>query len=501
MVKQELCSQGTKKAEIRLQEQEEKKIPMGQLVRIRSGEWMKKDDVGWRFHEDLFEVEHYIITRNNEDVHALMALVREELLLSPTTPIVLTYQLPETLQDATASHHHLIPFSRLNIIQEWRNEVKIYVTSGALRVARFQFLCRTPFTIGETTYLADGITEEQHLAFINTEVGDDEIKCNGRVLKEIFSEEKLLLIYRYSLDIEKAQTSIDLNISPTLPIGKNNIAIPDTQNNSIEVSISDEEIQRGSQSSQSKRLEVSRQIRGGSIAEEMSEDSTFFKSAWGEMEVGFHFWDTVGVDAGDDIINITSDYNMEDRIHNTDVLDIDGSSTGSTIGVGINYNFPRSCIYNHSGQHKDRHIYFVSGQSHENEIIPDLMESRTGLTSPTNHRTFHPNANLDSEIRTDQSHSNEPSVIEVTDSSSEARDSNGVAPHNPDVVYVGMVFNSREEFKQYMAIYAIRKKFRDDSGSQIEVNPPSTRRPPGRPKKSRILSRGEFQLRGTRKRT
>ncbi|CAF1930165.1 unnamed protein product [Brassica oleracea] len=41
----------------------------------------------------------------------------------------------------------------------------------------------------------------------------------------------------------------------------------------------------------------------------------------------------------------------------------------------------------------------------------------------------------------------------------------------------------------------------DDSGSQIEVNPPSTRRPPGRPKKSRILSRGEFQLRGTRKRT
>jgi len=67
------------------------------------------------------------------------------------------------------------------------------------------------------------------------------------VLKEIFSEEKLLLIYRYSLDIEKAQTSIDLNISPTLPIGKNNIAIPDTQNNSIEVSISDEEIRKNNE--------------------------------------------------------------------------------------------------------------------------------------------------------------------------------------------------------------------------------------------------------------
>lgn len=34
----------------------------------------------------------------------------------------------------------------------------------------------------------------------------------------------------------------------------------------------------------------------------------------------------------------------------------------------------------------------------------------------------------------------------------------------------------------------------DSSGSQVSLNPPASRRPPGRPRKSRILSRGEFEV-------
>ncbi|KAG5384252.1 hypothetical protein IGI04_035722 [Brassica rapa subsp. trilocularis] len=145
---------------------------MGKMVRIQSGEWMKKDDVGWRFYEDSCELEHYIVTRNNEHVDAFMALVREELLISPTTPMVLTYRLPETILEANvikSPPNTVLTTEDVEIllsIQEWRNEVIVYVTSGALRVAKFQFLCRTPFTLGDTTYLDDGITEEQHLAII-----------------------------------------------------------------------------------------------------------------------------------------------------------------------------------------------------------------------------------------------------------------------------------------------------------------------------------------------
>ncbi|KAF3495253.1 hypothetical protein DY000_02052792 [Brassica cretica] len=70
-----------------------------------------------------------------------------------------------------------------------------------------------PFTIGDTTYLDDGIIEEQNLAAINGEsskpsgkmekiaVGNAEINCSGHVLREIFSE-------------EKARSSFDLNVKP-----------------------------------------------------------------------------------------------------------------------------------------------------------------------------------------------------------------------------------------------------------------------------------------------
>ena len=34
------------------------------------------------------------------------------------------------------------------------------------------------------------------------------------------------------------------------------------------------------------------------------------------------------------------------------------------------------------------------------------------------------------------------------------------SPHNHDAVYVGMIFKSREAFKQYIDFYAIREKFR-----------------------------------------
>ncbi|CAN7082863.1 unnamed protein product, partial [Brassica oleracea var. botrytis] len=85
----------------------------------------------------------------------------------------------------------------------------------------------------------------------------------------------------------------------------------------------------------------------------------------------------------------------------------------------------------------------------------------------------------------------------------------GVTEHNTDVVYVGMVFKNRNEFKQHMAIYAIQNKFRfrttrsapEGMVLKLSVNPPASKRPPGRPRKTRFLSRGEFQRGGPRKRT
>ncbi|CAF2084393.1 unnamed protein product, partial [Brassica rapa] len=41
----------------------------------------------------------------------------------------------------------------------------------------------------------------------------------------------------------------------------------------------------------------------------------------------------------------------------------------------------------------------------------------------------------------------------------------------------------------------------DGSEGQVSLNPPASRRPPGRPRKNRLLSRGEFEMQGKKKRT
>lgn len=40
-------------------------------------------------------------------------------------------------------------------------------------------------------------------------VGDDEITCCGSVLRELLSEETLILVYRFSFEIEKARKNFD----------------------------------------------------------------------------------------------------------------------------------------------------------------------------------------------------------------------------------------------------------------------------------------------------
>ncbi|CAF2069461.1 unnamed protein product [Brassica napus] len=76
---------------------------------------------------------------------------------------------------------------------EWNTEPKLCLIIGAEEVARYQFVCRTTFTIGNRTFLTDGVSEEQHLATINEIIGDDEIKCPRRFLEELLTRIKWLL--------------------------------------------------------------------------------------------------------------------------------------------------------------------------------------------------------------------------------------------------------------------------------------------------------------------
>ncbi|KAL0741015.1 hypothetical protein Bca4012_082528 [Brassica carinata] len=78
----------------------------------------------------------------------------------------------------------------------------MYVTSGPELVAKYQFLCRSPFKIGDWSFLGEGVTEEQHHQVIKDLVGGQPIVCSKTMLEMIFNEPQLLIVFRVALEIE-----------------------------------------------------------------------------------------------------------------------------------------------------------------------------------------------------------------------------------------------------------------------------------------------------------
>lgn len=138
---------------------------MGRLVRVRIGQWTKTEDGVWSFKGNPGESEQYVIARTNEKFDSVVSLIREELFITAHTPVILTYCLPECMlqPDAAASPPLNIATSHdveaMMSVHEWPNELEICVSYGPIKVAKYQFLCRTPFSIGNKSFLCSGETE------------------------------------------------------------------------------------------------------------------------------------------------------------------------------------------------------------------------------------------------------------------------------------------------------------------------------------------------------
>ncbi|CAN6925241.1 unnamed protein product [Brassica oleracea] len=184
---------------------------MGQLVRIRIGKWNKSAAGCWQFEGDPGIVEQYIVARTNKNIDSFTSLIREELVIGPECPVALTYQLPDEMLhgiQSTSQPSNIVTSDDVVVVmsvQEWTNVVQLCITYGARNVAKYQFLCRSPFNIGDVKYLDGSVTEEEHFASLRGLVAGDIIRCSDTLLKHLFSEEKLVLIYRFSYEIEMAR--------------------------------------------------------------------------------------------------------------------------------------------------------------------------------------------------------------------------------------------------------------------------------------------------------
>ncbi|KAL0802869.1 hypothetical protein Bca101_058045 [Brassica carinata] len=382
---------------------------MDQLLRLISGQWTKSLDGIWRFEGDPSIEEHYIITKTNEKIPALMSLVRNELGIEEDTPMVLSYHLPPNLllpYGSTSQPTNVLTPEDVEIllsIQEWTKNVVLYVTFGAANVAKYNFLCREPFTIGDTTFLSDGISEEDHVAAIIDMVGEDEFHFSGPGPDEIFNQRNLVVVYRFSLEIENARAMIGRNNSRT-----NNF----TQMLGHEGGEGDKTTQHN------------------------------------ERDERLHFED------GD---NRDTDVDVEDWNDFINLVEVGESSTGSTQSSFMNAQFPiLNDVYNANRVGNDRGIFERCSRGDPTERAGmDNIFSREAesVVIGGNHNN---SSNIDLTMEEDYFQMGDP---------------NGNMIHNPDDLFVGMIFKNREDFKQHIAMYAIRNKclFRNTRSSPSEM--------------------------------
>ncbi|KAG2246307.1 hypothetical protein Bca52824_085935 [Brassica carinata] len=77
---------------------------------------------------------------------------------------------------------------------------------GSKSVAEYQFLCRTRFAIGSTTYVFDETADAgSRMAYENL-VLSDRAATTERVMNEIFTEEEMVIFHRVSLEMAYADS-------------------------------------------------------------------------------------------------------------------------------------------------------------------------------------------------------------------------------------------------------------------------------------------------------
>lgn len=141
---------------------------MGRLFRLIMGLWCKSSTGVWNFKETPNSEGEALIINRTDSVDGIVERIRITLNLGILTPVVLTYQLPPWMlhpDGPTTPPITLVSNKDVEImtsVTDYIEDAVLYVTSGPEHVAKYQFLCRTPFTIDEKTYLEDGVTEEEH---------------------------------------------------------------------------------------------------------------------------------------------------------------------------------------------------------------------------------------------------------------------------------------------------------------------------------------------------
>lgn len=136
-------------------------VQMVGSVRFWRGQWVKNGGEEWEFITHPEDIGYRVVLNETVSYETVDMILRQRYSLGQFTPLVLTYRLPSCM---LVPHGNKTPPTTISCTavlswllhgKPWLNELTLLVTMGARGVAEYEFLCRTNFSIGNTSYLFD----------------------------------------------------------------------------------------------------------------------------------------------------------------------------------------------------------------------------------------------------------------------------------------------------------------------------------------------------------
>lgn len=139
---------------------------MGRVFRIWRGDWKKNSEGQWNFLPNHQDYGFTMYMDSPETVEVIDATIRENYMLGSTTPVVITYGMPDWMMFPSGPSPPMTIASTADLVRLMmrrppHSEITLLVTFGAKNVAEFQFLSRTDFTIGSSTYVVGAGQDER----------------------------------------------------------------------------------------------------------------------------------------------------------------------------------------------------------------------------------------------------------------------------------------------------------------------------------------------------
>ncbi|CAN7012359.1 unnamed protein product, partial [Brassica oleracea var. botrytis] len=163
---------------------------MGRMLRMWRGEWRKNDSQYWHFVPVQTDLGLSLYMDEGESFDTVEGIVRTHYGVSETTPMVITYGLPDWMVVPSGHTPPLTIGSTTELVdlmagRPWMVEFTLLVTLGAKSVAQYHFNRRSPFYI----WLVFG----------------KRMATSEKVMTEIFGEEEMVVFYRVAIEMEFAE--------------------------------------------------------------------------------------------------------------------------------------------------------------------------------------------------------------------------------------------------------------------------------------------------------